>query len=566
MYNDYFHFKEPPFSIAPDPHFLYLSNRHQEGLAHLLYGINSGGFIALTGEVGTGKTTLCHCLLQQLPDDVDIALILNPKLNSIELLANICDELDISYPKQQTGLKALTDVLNNYLLNAHAKGRRTVLLIDEAQNLSMDVLEQIRLLTNLETPKSKLLQIILVGQPELKQILGRKDLRQLNQRITARYHLEPLTLAECRIYINHRLNISGGDSTVFKENAIRRIFKLSNGIPRLINILCDRALLGAYSLGTRQVTPAIVSKAANEALDLEKKQFTQMQLVFFILSFMVLILIAINFLGEVNKNPASSVLLPKQNKMETTEPLHNQTIAKTDPGTRNTQNLSNTNPNRKNDISEKASKLNPVNYSKFIENDELSLSNALLESFHTWQFEPPKDQVLSCDYAVKIGFRCLFDRGTLKDLLSLNRPAILEMYVPGQKQKRYVLFTGMKQGYPIINSRDKKLLRLEDLLDNWQGYYLILWDPPLGGGMQGIYPQKNSPNVLWLRKIMHTIDGLGLPEKADSRFFDKQLETRVRAFQQEQNLTPDGIAGTKTLIHLQNATDSETFPKLERIE
>ncbi|HEY5141064.1 MAG TPA: AAA family ATPase, partial [Methylococcales bacterium] len=197
MYNQYFHFSELPFSIAPDPHFIYMSPRHQEGLAHLLYGINvGGGFVALTGEVGTGKTTLCHCLLQQLPKNIDIALILNSKLNAIELLATICDELGIIYDKNQHSLKILIDLLNQHLLTAHANGRRTVLLIDEAQNLSMEVLEQIRLLTNLETSKTKLLQIILVGQPELKELLKRRDLRQLNQRITARYHLQPLSLDE----------------------------------------------------------------------------------------------------------------------------------------------------------------------------------------------------------------------------------------------------------------------------------------------------------------------------------------------------------------------------------
>ena len=267
MYNEYFHFSELPFSIAPDPHFMFMSTRHQEGLAHLVYGINhGGGFVALTGEVGTGKTTLCHCLLQQLPENIDIALILNPKLNAIELLATICDELRIAYDNTAPTLKSLVDALNRHLLDSHANGRRTVLVIDEAQNLSLEVLEQVRLLTNLETTKIKLLQIILVGQPELKDLLNRPELRQLNQRITARYHLLPLSLEETRTYIRHRLMVCKGNPDLFSDQAIQKIYKLSKGIPRVINIISHCALLGAYATDTRAITPAIIKRAAKETL------------------------------------------------------------------------------------------------------------------------------------------------------------------------------------------------------------------------------------------------------------------------------------------------------------
>ena len=210
MYPAYFGLSEAPFSITPDPHYLFLSKRHQEALAHLLYGAGeNGGFLQLTGEVGTGKTTVCRAFLEQLPDRVDVALILNPALTVPELLHTICDEFGIPIPIGETSTKRMVDRLNQYLLHAHAQGRRPLLMIDEAQNLSAEVLEQIRLLTNLETPKHKLLQIFLVGQPELRELLERKGLRQVAQRITARYHLLPLNGKETRSYIQHRLAVAG---------------------------------------------------------------------------------------------------------------------------------------------------------------------------------------------------------------------------------------------------------------------------------------------------------------------------------------------------------------------
>src|SRR5919201_4829908 len=236
MYASYFGLKEAPFSITPDPRYLYMSERHREALAHLLYGIGEGGgFVQLTGEVGTGKTTLCRCLLEQVPPHVDVALILNPRLTALELLGAVCDELRIPYPVDTTSTKTLVDLLYRYLLDAHGRGRRTVLIIDEAQDLSIDVLEQVRLLTNLETTREKLLQIILIGQPELITLLEREDLRQLAQRITARYHLEPFDAADTRAYIRHRLQIAGRTRGLFTEAAMRTVHAASRGIPRLIN-------------------------------------------------------------------------------------------------------------------------------------------------------------------------------------------------------------------------------------------------------------------------------------------------------------------------------------------
>src|SRR3954467_12100547 len=240
MYHSYFGLGEAPFSLAPDPRYLYMSERHQEALAHLLYGVSGdGGFVLLTGEVGAGKTTICRCLLEQIPQACDIAYLFNPKLTVAELLSSICSELRINCPSVGATIKTFVDNINAHLLASHAKGRHTVLIIDEAQNLSADVLEQMRLLTNLETNRRKLLQIILVGQPELAELLERRELRQLAQRIVARYHLPPLTRTEISAYVQHRLEVAGAVRPLIPPALAGRLYRLSLGVPRLINVLCD---------------------------------------------------------------------------------------------------------------------------------------------------------------------------------------------------------------------------------------------------------------------------------------------------------------------------------------
>ncbi|WP_085759785.1 ExeA family protein [Oceanicoccus sagamiensis] len=264
MYQQYFGLSEAPFSIAPDPRYLFLSDKHREALAHLIYGVgDQGGFVVLTGEVGTGKTTICRCLLQQVPDNADIAFIINPRQSINQLLQSIFNDLHIDYDRGMTS-KDLVDELNHYLLEAHADGRNTILIIDEAQNLSVDVLEQLRLLTNLETNEKKLLQLVLLGQPELNDMLAKSELRQLAQRVTARYHLSPLSKPEVIQYIEHRLSVAGCRSELFPSTAINKIYQLSKGVPRLINLICDRTLLGVYSTNNDQASAKIVANAAKE--------------------------------------------------------------------------------------------------------------------------------------------------------------------------------------------------------------------------------------------------------------------------------------------------------------
>jgi len=267
MYTRYFGLTEKPFAITPNPRFLYMSELHREALAHLLYGINSEGcIILLTGGVGTGKTTVCRCLLEQLPETTDVALVLNPKLTIADLLKTICEELGVVVSCAEPTNKDYIDGLNNYLLQAHGEGRNTAVIIDEAQNLEIDVLEQLRLLTNLETDTQKLLQVVLVGQPELREILQIPELSQVNQRITARYHLKSLQAADVAAYINHRIAVAGGDprTLTLPANVIKIINKYSRGVPRLINVICDRALLGAYAENKAFIDTAIVKKAVKE--------------------------------------------------------------------------------------------------------------------------------------------------------------------------------------------------------------------------------------------------------------------------------------------------------------
>jgi general secretion pathway protein A len=265
LYLTHFGLAEAPFSTTPDQRFLYLSERHRDGFAHLLYGVaERGGFVQLTGEVGTGKTTLCRHLLENLPEHVDVALIFNPTFSRLELLATICDELRVAYPPGTDSIKTLVDALYAHLLAAHGRGRRTVVIVDEAQQLPGGVLEQLRLLTNLETGKEKLLQIILIGQPELIERLSRTKLRQVAQRVAARYHLEPFDSTDTRAYVRHRLAMAGQSEPVFDEGALRTLHRASGGFPRLINVLCDRALLGAYAARSPRVTGRIARRAIRE--------------------------------------------------------------------------------------------------------------------------------------------------------------------------------------------------------------------------------------------------------------------------------------------------------------
>jgi len=269
MYMRFFGLKQEPFSLAPDPRYLYMSKRHREALAHLLYGVGGGGgFVLLSGEIGAGKTTVCRCFLEQIPKRCNVAYIFNPKLTVMELVKSICDEFHIPSPRargQPATVKTYVDALNDFLLKTHAVGQNNVLIIDEAQQLSAEVLEQLRLLTNLETNERKLLQIVLIGQPELRTMLERPDLEQLAQRVIARFHLKALSAKETEHYIRHRLSVAGMTRAIpFDRRAVQRIHEIARGVPRRINLLCDRAMLGAYAHGRHVIDSPMVEKAGRE--------------------------------------------------------------------------------------------------------------------------------------------------------------------------------------------------------------------------------------------------------------------------------------------------------------
>ncbi|MFN3899988.1 MAG: ExeA family protein [Alishewanella aestuarii] len=304
MYSGFFGFSSPPFSIAPNPDFMFLSPRHAEALAHLRFGLgDAGGFVLLTGEVGTGKTTVSRSLLQELDEQTDVAFILNPTLSELELLAAICDELKIRYKKTDASLKLLGDKITQRLQKNHDAGKKTILIIDEAQHLQPAVLEQLRLLTNLETNTKKLLQVILIGQPELQQLLQRNDLRQLAQRITARYHLLPLNLSEVQQYVRFRLKVAGCERPVFNDKAVKKLYELSGGIPRLLNLLADRALLAAYGKQQAVVEAYEVQRAAAEILPLNQASTTEKSLPGWLWPLLALFGIILGFLLAVQVLP-----------------------------------------------------------------------------------------------------------------------------------------------------------------------------------------------------------------------------------------------------------------------
>jgi general secretion pathway protein A len=516
MYNNYFSLKQAPFSIAPDPRYLFMSERHREALAHLLYGIDSGGgFVLLTGEIGAGKTTVCRCFIEQVPGNCRLAYIFNPRLTVEELLLSVCDEFGIALPPRgpgAVGAKVYVDAINGYLLDAHARGLNNVLVIDEAQNLSADVLEQLRLLTNLETSERKLLQIILIGQPELRQMVERPELEQLAQRVIARYHLGPLSEVETGAYVAHRLAVAGiaGGSPI-PPSLAPLIHRLAHGVPRRINLLCDRALLGAYVENSREVTRPIMRRAAAEVFGSENAGARRRRWPVFAGGVMTAVaLSAAAAWQSMPRHPAA------------------EAIARAAPV--------------------RAALAAPVPKADAAPGQPLAHGSqpaALRELATLWGQELPDDEA-PCQAALKLNLRCHQGRGGLYELRLLDRPAVVTLH--DGSQLGYAVLTAMDDATVTLSANGKRQsISLAALAPLFDGEYTTFWKVPRGFRDQ-VGAGDKGPDVDWIGERLAQLNKAAVP--AVDQPLGKHTQEMLRDFQAEQNLKADGVAGPRTYMRL----------------
>jgi len=559
MYLKHFNLTERPFSITPDPRFLYMSARHREALAHLLYGLGEGGgFVQLTGEVGTGKTTICRCLLEQVPDNVDLALVLNPKVTGAELIATVCDELGIEYPAGTVSIKTLTDMLNRYLLDAHARGQRTVLIIDEAQNLSAEVLEQVRLLTNLETATQKLLQIVLIGQPELRDLLARNEMRQLAQRVTARYHLEPISRGETAAYIRHRLQICGTSRNLFSKRAMDRIHQLSGGIPRLINVLCDRAMLGAYVEGRTEVDHKVVGKAAREVLASEQDSgggWNRSTLLAGALLLLVLTVLAVVYQPWRQLPGMVPASVPESAPPDRVPAAAAETAAVVAAAPAAEPEAAPAGPAEDVDTGEQTLE------ALLLEADSSYYRAAWTELLALWSVVLP-DSVKPdfCDFAKQYGLLCLIEQGSWDTLRQFDRPVILKLVADDGRSVPVVLQYMNDSVLELVIGSELYRLSREQVSRYWYGDYVMLLQAPPGGRLF-LKSGDRGPDVAWLRQQVETALNVEIPAP-DPLHFDYPLQKRVLEFQRSRGLVPDGVVGQNTIIQLNSVTGRDGVPRL----
>ena len=540
MYLSFFGLAEKPFSITPDPRYLYLGGHHAEALAHLVYGITeAGGFIQLTGEVGTGKTTVIRTLLAKQPDNAEIALILNPRMDASEFMQTICEELGILLPDDAVGsVKELIDILNRYLLKAHAQGKRVVLIVDEAQNLNPELLEQIRLLTNLETETQKLLQIILIGQPELRDMLARNDLRQLAQRITGRYHLDPLSREESAAYVKHRLRIAGATVEMFTNGALAELYRASGGVPRLLNIVGDRALLGGYSEDRHVINAGLVRKAAGEV---SGRRVLPVWLPWALGCTTAVVIIGATWLAwtTLGRAPiAAAVPAPAPTPVVVASPPVSATPTATAA----------------------APELGAILSGAAAVTD---LDGAYTRLFSLWSARYVAGSEDACSQALRQGLECLNETGGIDALRRFNRPAIVPLedksgaihqtVVAGLTADRVRLLVGAA-------THDVGLTELQSL---WNGEFLLLWKPPQLD-TRSLSPGMRGEPVSTLRLRLRQWAGLP-PDAAAADYFDDELRSLVVQFQRRNALTADGIAGPQTQALLDAAVSSNDTPLLSTV-
>jgi general secretion pathway protein A len=588
MYSQHFGLTQDPFSIAPDPSYLFMSERHREALAHLLFGVSGpqsmtgdsaggsgGGFVLLTGDIGTGKTTICRCFLQQIPKACHVAYIFNPKLTVVELLHSICEEFHITLAATASTpatLKDYIDALNAFLLQSHAAGQSSVLIIDEAQNLAADVLEQLRLLTNLETNARKLLQIVLIGQPELRTMLARPELEQLAQRVIARFHLDALTEAESTQYIQHRLAVAGHTGPLpFDRKALQTIYRLTRGVPRRINLLCGRALLGAWATGQHSVTRSIVNKAAHEvfgeAAPAAKPGPSITRTAWLLAGAGVLLgalaTAALN-LSEGRLAPQQTAQLGKSQEGDKSQVSDkSQAMAPTTPASAaNSTPTATTTPTLT-----VAAPVPPQPLDALLPQLPTDISAAWKSLSPRWQL--PANSADPCVTALAQQLQCYrTTKLNLPLLRQLARPGILALQAndnPSSTATVYAVLLDLGENTAILQIGDQRqTVSLSTLLRRWRGEFATLWRAPEGYSPVADLGAK-SPAISLLRQQLDQLDGLpasSLPANAvNTQQLDTALKQRLRDFQRTHGLVADGLPGPMTYMQLESALRINT-PRL----
>ena len=570
IYLQHFALKREPFSIVPDPGFLYPSIYHRQAVAHLKYGLDrEGGFILLTGEVGTGKTTLTRTMIKRIPPHVRVAYILNSKLNTTDVLASICDELNIELPAdiEVSFTKKCIDALNQNLLAAHAEGKKTLIVIEEAQNLTPEVLETLRLLSNLETSTHKLLHILLVGQPELLEILAQKELRQLNQRVVSRFHLSPLDKNDLSNYINHRLHKAGAKRAIFEPASIPVLFRLTGGVPRLINLVCHQALVAAYASGKKMVSARLVRQAAAEILS-EKKTIANNKTLLIIAAVLIVgaVLVAAT-LGytELFPNrittPELSLAQAEQVEDQAVEVEAVEVAAEEFESTKIEATAVTSQP-----IQLIKNKASPI----VVKAQPVPVANPFTSLLATWGIDSVEvytEEELSFVADLEQLRMEKVSAVNLRFIEKINRPGIVWLLGETGYLKTYVLSRLDAATVTLQNSQGAVVIDRESFAKSWNGVYLYLWKPPLGysapltvTGNIANGLQVNPQVIDWLQRQLQAIDQTSERVISGGRY-TRAIAQQVLVFQQQQGLAADGILGRETLLRL-NQFGGEAIPQL----
>jgi len=551
MYLNQFGFQEKPFHITPNPRFIFLSKNHKDAFAHLLYGIRQRvGFLSLTGEVGTGKTTVLRTLLGQLDDeDYSLALILNPCLSALELMETIHHEFSIATP-DGLNLVQLHASLNRFLLNQREQGKTVVLVVDEAQNLAPAVLEQLRLLSNLETETDKLIQMVLVGQPELEVLFDRPDLRQLRQRLVVRYRLLPMDAEDTETYIRHRLKVAGWKGgSLFNEKALKVIYRLTGGTPRLINILCDRALLVAYSQDLNEIDASVIKTAQSELHQHDKHNEQSFRIrVPVVVLFLATILISLALLW-----PRLSDQLSSDSSSErpiTAQAIESEAASPQPP------------PLQEPIPAVSAARIEELQQRIAALNTETAVTQALTALLKRWGKEPPAGINRPPELVLRDqGLLISRFQGDLDGLLTFDSPALIELVLPTVAGNQFFTLLGYREGQVLLEPRltESGWIGREEFEQIWFGKAFIPWVNPYHIPYL-MEPGINLPDVARLQSLLRTI---GFPNLAQTGVFNGETIRAVTDLQRQNRLIPDGRVGPQTLLLIYRLAGYD-FPELDR--